>query len=152
MLKGLCGRWLVTKNGEVTEALGWDSGDGIDPGSTAAELCVLAHMPLSFLTSAALCVCVRAHATLGRLDLNILEVSSSSEILLVMSLLALWISALSPSWTSLHPWHDWQQSPSEKSFLGFYWEGNSGSHSTDFCPQSWPALMVQLLNCPPAPD
>ena len=53
---------------------------------------------------------------------------------------------LSTSRTSLHCWHYWQQSPSEYSFLGFYSEGDSGSHSIDSCPQSWLALVAQFLN------
>lgn len=138
MLKGWA--WALTgykgnRRHKVAKALGWAPADGTDLGSTADELCVFAQVPLSFRTSAAQWEC-----NIGKVRFKHLR-----------GLFELWNSIcnffsrvvnfclVTPSWTSLHHWHDWQQSPSEKSFLGFYCEGNSGSHSRDFRPQSWPS-------------
>lgn len=102
--------------------------------------CVASPKCLHFSWPHFLSLCI----ILGGLDLNISEVSLSSEILFFILFLVLWTCALSLS-RPLHHWHYLQESP-ENSFLGFHCEGNSGSHPMDFCPQLWQALMAQFLN------
>lgn len=142
MLKGLCGHRLGAKAKEghkAAEAPGWESGAELIRDLLLIS-CVASPKCLHFSWPQFLSLCI----ILGGLDLNISEVSLSSEILFFILFLVLWTCALSLS-RPLHHWHYLQESP-ENSFLGFHCEGNSGSHPMDFCPQLRQALMAQFLN------